>query len=345
MQTFRYIPKFCVWELTLQCNMNCLHCGSRAGQRREQELSLAEGLDVADQLLALGCRQVTLIGGEVFLYKGWEEIARRLNDGGCMVNINTNGLLMGGREIAQIKHAGLVNIGLSVDGMEEHHDRARNRKGSFRKILRAFRQLREHNIPYVVVTTLMDFNFGDLEALYQLLTDERVETWQIQIAHPMGNMGDVPQHLIDPQKIPEITRFIREKRELFEMRVLAGDNIGYYDHNDRFIRGLPGEIVYWQGCGAGINGIGIDSIGNVKGCQSMQSDHFIEGNVRQQTLRTIWENEENFAYNRHFDVSMLTGNCAGCDKGEVCRGGCRASCFFSKGHKHENAYCHYNQTC
>lgn len=343
MDARHYIPEHCVWEITLQCNMNCLHCGSRAGKARQQELSLSENIAVADQLMELGCRYVTLIGGEVFLYPGWEKVARRLSDGGCTVNISTNGLLMGEREIEQIKYAHLSNVGVSVDGIGDKHDKARNRKGAFTKIMRCFDRLREHGIPIVATTTLMDFNVDDLDAMYRLFVEQQVYGWQLQLAHPMGNMGDAPQHMIHPDKVPLITRFIREKRELFEMKIYTGDNIGYYDEHDKFIRGRTGEISHWHGCGAGINGIGIDSVGNVRGCQSMQSEHFIEGNLRDQTLRDIWFKEGNFSYNRNFDCSMLSGSCAGCDKGDICGGGCRASCFFTAGNKHENPYCHYNR--
>jgi len=57
-------PRACVWELTLACNLRCKHCGSFAGSRRDDEMSLEENLRVADQLAALGCRRVTLSGGE-----------------------------------------------------------------------------------------------------------------------------------------------------------------------------------------------------------------------------------------------------------------------------------------
>ena len=40
------IPVFVVWELTLGCNLKCLHCGSRAGQRRAGELDTRECIDV-----------------------------------------------------------------------------------------------------------------------------------------------------------------------------------------------------------------------------------------------------------------------------------------------------------
>ena len=32
-----YYPRQAVWEMTLRCNMNCMHCGSRAGKARQDE--------------------------------------------------------------------------------------------------------------------------------------------------------------------------------------------------------------------------------------------------------------------------------------------------------------------
>jgi MoaA/NifB/PqqE/SkfB family radical SAM enzyme len=63
-------------EITLKCNMRCIHCGSAAGSAREKELSVDECLHVADDLIDLGCSRATFIGGEVFLYDGWEKVAR-----------------------------------------------------------------------------------------------------------------------------------------------------------------------------------------------------------------------------------------------------------------------------
>ena len=44
----------------------------------------------------------------------------------------TNGSMMGDRQLEQIREAGLVNVAVSLDGMEENHDHTRNVAGSFR---------------------------------------------------------------------------------------------------------------------------------------------------------------------------------------------------------------------
>ena len=81
------------------------------------------------------------------------------------------------------------------------------------------------------------------------------------------------------------------------MRLYAGDDIGYYDENEMYLRNRPGTISSWRGCQAGLRVVGIDSVGNVKGCESLYSDEFIEGNLREESLRDIWCKEGNFAYN------------------------------------------------
>jgi MoaA/NifB/PqqE/SkfB family radical SAM enzyme len=115
-----------------------LPCGTRKGQRTD-----GGGVPpIVDQLSELGCRHITFIGGEVFLYHDWDRVAARASESGMEVNIATNGAMMGDREIAQIRRAGLRNVGLSLDGLENTHDRIRNVKGAFGKVLLALESSR-----------------------------------------------------------------------------------------------------------------------------------------------------------------------------------------------------------
>ena len=335
-----YRPEVCVWEITLKCNMRCTHCGSRAGKARENELTLGECFVVANDLIDLGVMHTSFIGGEVFLYEGWEKIARMLAMSGIYVNIVTNGYLMGDKQINEIRYAGLGNVVVSLDGMEQKHNEIRGVKDSFKKSMQTLDKLNVEGISTGVITSLVDANVDQLEPLYDLLVSKGVEVWQIQTVTPMGNMADKKNMLINPLKMPIITKFVREKRAEGKIDVRGADNVGYFDENELFLRGENNE---WAGCNAGLKVIGIDSIGNVKGCESLYSDEFIEGNIRTESIVDIWNKEGNFAYNRNFDVSMLTGNCKDCNKGVICRGGCRGSCYFTTTSKFENPYCQFNR--
>ncbi len=82
-------PLYCVWEITLKCDLGCKHCGSRAGKTRPEELSTEACLDVVSQLSKLGVREVTLIGGEAYLREDWDQIAQAISDQGMVCGITT----------------------------------------------------------------------------------------------------------------------------------------------------------------------------------------------------------------------------------------------------------------
>ena len=340
----KYRLRSCLWELTLKCNMRCMHCGSAAGRARSSELTLDQCLAVADELGELGCAELGFIGGEIFLYKGWERIARHASDRGMLVNIMTNAYSIGEEEVRQIQYARRSNVGISVDGLEENHNRIRGRKNSFAQVTNAFELLNREGIAIGAVTSLLEVNFPDLEELYEFLLSHGVQIWQLQLVNPMGNMAGRRDLILQPDKLPWLIEFIREKNSERRMIVVAADSIGYYhDDSEECIRGRREPICIWEGCQAGITAFFIDSAGNVKGCGALYDDAFIEANVTEQRLAEIWCDERKFSYNRAFDPQMLTGRCRDCDVGDVCKGGCRASNYFTTGALYENAFCPHNR--
>ncbi|MEA2700072.1 MAG: hypothetical protein QOI66_4343, partial [Myxococcales bacterium] len=84
-------PIYAVWEITLRCDLACVHCGSRAGKARPDELTTAECLALVDQMADLGVLEVTLIGGEAYLRDDWLEIVRALRRRGMRATMTTGG--------------------------------------------------------------------------------------------------------------------------------------------------------------------------------------------------------------------------------------------------------------
>lgn len=334
----------CLWELTLRCNLNCMHCGSVAGSPRHEELTLNECLSIADEIIELECKELTFIGGEIFLYKGWEKIANHLSEHGMIVNLMSNGYNIRQKQIEQIKFANLSNVGISLDGTEEIHNKIRNNSRSFSEIQKTFELLKIAGIPIGVVTSLMEMNYPELEDVYQFLVESGVNLWQLQLVNPMGNMANKMDLILNPKHIPALINFIRAKNKDRYMLVVAADNIGYYyKNNEPYIRGTRSPVCYWGGCLAGITSVFIDSVGNVKGCGALYDKKFIEGNLRESSLKEIWTNKETFRYNREFTPDLLRGKCKDCDIGSLCKGGCRASNYFMKNYLYENAFCsHFN---
>lgn len=320
-----YTLKSCVWEITLACCFSCRYCGSRGGKAREQELCTEECLSVAAQLAALDCERVSLIGGEVFLRPDWPQIVRALTDRGIRVSIITNGFLFTDDLIGQIWETGVEAVALSIDGPKKIHDRYRQ-EGSFDRASRALMTLAQKEIPVAVITTVNRENAGHLETFYEDIRRWPIYAWQIQACSPMGNAAASGiDYRFDPRKVLD---FVRSHAADAPFRLGVADNIGYYTEDEGMLRGNLSGQAFFTGCRAGLSAIGIDSVGNVRGCESMYDDCFIEGNVRSTSLRQIWEDPGHFRYNRDFTPALLTGPCAACPHGTYCAGGCRSYNYF-----------------
>ncbi len=338
-------PRFVVWELTLRCNMKCRHCGSDAGALRGEELSPQEALAVADQLGALGCERLTLLGGEPFLREDWEAITRRLQAAGVRVNVITNGWLTADLGLMQrIRDAGLTTFAVSVDGWGPGHDALRMRPGSFARILKSYELAAQvGGLRLAAVTTVTKECIGDLDRIYATLVEHGVGLWQIQVCTPQGRMQRDDPVLPDDEDLLRVADFIVARKAEGRLRIDPADNLGYFgpwELEAGYRSSQWGKPKVWSGCQAGCQVAGIDANGDLKGCLSLPSEpRFIEGNLREHSLETLWNRPGAFAYNREFSLDQLGGFCADCTYRGLCRAGCVSHAYCTSGERGANPTC------
>lgn len=323
-----------VWEITLACCFSCKYCGSTGGKARENELSTDECLDIVHQLAELGCRRVSLIGGEVFMRRDWKRIVGELTECGIKTAIITNGFLFNDDILDDLKSVSIESVAVSLDSVEEVHDKYRQ-KVSFKRATDAIDRLAGAGITVTVISTLNRECVGHLREFYDILRSKPIAAWQLQACSPMGNAA---KSGIDFRfDFGEVIRFVEEYMDEAPFAMGIADNIGYYTEGEGTLRGC--RSYRFTGCHAGLTSIGIDSVGNVRGCESMYDERFIEGNLRTRRLRDIWDDPDAFAYNRKFVRRNLTGACAECEYGSSCAGGCRSYNYFVHGNIYESPAC------
>lgn len=338
-------PKICVWEITSRCNLRCLHCASDFGgvRLRGNELSITDALRVCKELKELGCEKVVLSGGEALLRKDWEEIARELVSLEIHVALISNGFVINQHMAERIKATSISRVALSLDGMEATHNYVRDNQISFARVMQACTFLRSVELPVNMVSHVNLMNLSELPEMEELVISCGVEVWRIQLGSPLGQLSRHPELIVPSTDLPAIADYIVAAKRRGRITISVGDNVGYFSHHEFELRSTAarGHLNFWCGCSAGCLTIGIESDGNVKGCLSLQSDEFVEGNVRLESLREIWEKEGNFSYTRDFCLEDLHGHCLNCEYGEVCRGGCMFMAYGATGSVHDNPYCLY----
>ena len=351
-------PIYVVWEITLRCDHSCSHCGSRAELARPDELNIDELLEVADQLVRLGTKEVTLIGGEAYLRSDVYRLVEHLSKSGIYVSIQTGGLGLSDRRLDKFRAAGLNGIGVSIDGPEHAHDLLRDRVGSWQAGMAAIRRAAKVGMAVTSNTQLNQMTFPHLKETADFLDDAGVMAWRVQVTVPMGRAADRPEWLLQPwQIVPAIDELAALKTERLQyahdngispssvMNITLGNNVGYYGPHEHLLRSSPGKSAkVWYGCQAGRFTLGIESDGRIKGCPSLPTAPYIGGNVRDLSVEEIWNNTPELRFVRDRDLSELWGFCKTCYYSEICRGGCSFTTHCFLGQRGNNPICYHRVT-
>jgi radical SAM protein with 4Fe4S-binding SPASM domain len=170
-----------------------------------------------------------------------------------------------------------------------------------------------------------------------------VHSWQIQLTVPMGRAADEPDVLLQPYdllKVFPLLGSLAERAKELGVRVWPGNNLGYFGPHERALRGtLPkGHLA---SCGAGRAILGIEADGSIKGCPSLPTEAWTGGNIRDNSLRDIWERSAPLRYTRDRTVEDLWGFCRTCYYADECRAGCTWTSFVFFGRPGNNPLCHH----
>ena len=330
-----------IWNLIRRCNLTCMHCYSISTDIDfPGELATHEVFGVMHDLKAFGVPALILSGGEPLLRKDLFEIAERSKSMGFTTALSTNGTLIDPPLAQRIAGTGFDYVGISLDGLEETHDRFRRKKHSFEKSLGALRLLRDFGVKVGMRYTLTADNAADLPGLLDLAEAEAIDKFYLSHLNYAGR-GNVNRRR-DAQ--------FRSAREAMDMvfarcldyarRGLAKEFVtGNNDADGVYFlqwarRNLPAHVTTfdeahlraklaeWGGNSSGVNVANIDNLGNVHP-DTMWWDCTL-GNVRSRPFSEIWRDT------RHPIMAGLKarprtvkGRCGSCAYFDVCGGNTR----------------------
>lgn len=336
-------PIYAVWEVTLRCDLACRHCGSRAGRARPDELDTAQCLDLVRQMAELGVKEVTLIGGEAYLRDDWLDIVRAIRAHGMAATLTTGGRGLSPERAAGAAAAGLGTASVSIDGGEATHDRLRGVAGSYRSAIAALGHLKAAGIPVSVNTQINRLSLPELDVIADDVIAAGGHSWQLQLTVAMGRGADWPEVLLQPYDLLDLfPRLGALERRLSAagVRLWPGNNVGYFGPYETALRGkLPRG--HMSSCGAGCTTLGIEADGAIKGCPSLHTVPWTGGNIRDASLKDIWQRSKPLRYNRDRTVEDLWGYCRTCYYADECRAGCTWTAFSLFGKAGNNPMCHH----
>lgn len=331
----RYFLEMALIETTSSCNLNCIFCGSDCKSKiNPNEFSIKEWRKVVDELSELGAKRVVLSGGEPTLKHGVEDLIVHISRKGIEWGMVSNGMLLTADFLKTAERHKPYAVGISIDGKQETHNKLRGNPQSFQKAVESIKKLKNIEVPVSIITTVHKLNLKELPDILFFVLQNEIYGWQIQLAMPFGRMGERKELLLSQDEFLELCRFVETARKNYHFINIAAA--------DCFAWASAGKIRDggWSGCAGGLNALGIDSLGNVKGCLSMTGCP-PEGNARVRSLIGIWNDPNLFYYNRHFDPASSSELCRKCSKILICKGGCNSQSFSMIGKFHQGVYCYH----
>ena len=135
------------YYLTAQCNSRCIMCDVWKNQpKTETEISLHTALHLIHELPKLGIKELSITGGEPLTQKTkLMTLLKKANSHNIYTHFATNGFLLDKEFLDEYEQCGGGHIHVSLDGINEVHDKMRGVTGAYQKTLHALQQYTSGN--------------------------------------------------------------------------------------------------------------------------------------------------------------------------------------------------------
>jgi radical SAM protein len=345
---FNHAPRNVYWEMTIACDLDCVHCRASAIPHRDPlELTFEQGQALMRDVKEMGS-MIILTGGDPMKRPDLFDLIAYGREIGLPVSITPSTTPTLTREVVEkFKQLGVSAMGTSLDGPNAQvHDNFRRVEGTFANSMNALSWAREFGIPVQINTTVTSETLPHLEEMHRLLSEEfapPVRRWSLFLLVPVGRgeqlgipsaddieelcawiygvAADAPYH-VGTVEAPHYRRYWLQRKleegmdpeELGKLAMRMG--FGVRDGNGVIFVSHKGEV-YPAGF----------------------LPHPLLGNVRSEPLSAIYRNSPQLAQLR--DMDSLKGKCGRCEYRWMC-GGSRARAYGMTGDAMESdPFCAY----
>ena len=346
---FDETPFLAIWEVTQSCDLACKHCRAAAQPlAHPDQLTTVEGKQLIDQIAAMHIPIFVLTGGDPLKRADLYELIRYASGQGVKVAVTPSATPLLTREaIFKMKEAGIVRLGISLDGSTpEIHDAFRGLSGAWARTIQAIEWANEAGIPIQVHSTISRHNAHDLDNLCNLFEKLSIVMWNVFFLVPVGR-GQLDD-LLSGEEFEQVFGKIYELSQRVSFQIKTTEAMHYrrylLQHNleerrlghghghphaaAEYEPGTPTADAKTRTMGWATRRVNdgkgflfVSHVGNVypSGFLPIHA-----GNIRETPLAEIYRDAPIFKALR--DTSKLEGKCGACEYKEIC-GGSRARAY------------------
>ncbi len=327
-----------VWNTSRTCNLRCVHCYTDSDNKKYPgELTTDEGLSLIDDLSTFNIPTLLFSGGEPLMRQDLFTLIEKATSKNIRPVISTNGTLIDRDTAQRIKDAGIVYVGISLDGMEEVNDKFRGKKGAFKRAMQGFENCKAVGQRVGLRLTLTRRNYQDLHQTFDFIEANGIDRACFYHLVYSGRGKDMFKDDLTHKESRHAMDIITERTEDFFRRGLDINILTVDDHADGVYLYLKAKekdpekakeirkLLSWNGGAANSSGVGIaniDFFGNVHADQFWQDYTF--GNIKERSFGDIWLDEsDKLMHGLKHKADYLKGRCRLCQFQDMCTGSMR----------------------
>lgn len=214
-------------EKSYLCNFQCTHCSAEYYMDRHLEKVIKihderEKMDLEDvrrisrEADALGLARFVITGGEPLVMKDFDAVVEAIDPERHYIITDTNGWFLDGARARHLKSIGVEKVQLSLDSMVEiDHDNFRNKKGSYKRVMRAVDASLEAGLNLILSTVLVKgrARTPEFEEMCRFATERGIGLY-VSYAKPTGSCSEHPEFVIEKEDA-DIVRELERKYKVF----------------------------------------------------------------------------------------------------------------------------------
>ena len=331
-----YELRLVAWELTQACPLKCGYCRAKSRKTRDaNELSFEECKRLIDDIVSFSRPILILSGGDPVLRPDMIPIAEYATRKNLRTVCATTGMLLDDEKVKEMKGSGILRVSISFDSAsEKKHDAVRGEKGAFKKAVEATELLKNNEMEFQINCTITTENADEIPSILEMAAELGATGLHFFLIVPTGRARDAKKFALDSERYDEVLQYLAGVKETAPLDI----KLTCAPHFQRIIaeRGEKKRRHQLSGCLAGTSFVFVSHTGEVKPCGYLD---VVCGNVREKSLKDIWNNSEILQELR--DRESFDGTCGICEFREIC-GGCRARAYEINGsYTGEEPFCSY----
>lgn len=160
------------FELTARCNFNCPMCYVHLNQKEMEavgrELTAKEWIAIAREAKDQGMMFALLTGGEPFVRSDFFEIYHAMKEMGIIISINSNGSMIKGKILEELKADPPLRMNISLYGGCRETYRNMCGQDMFETVVHNIREIKEAEIDVRLNLSITPYNCQDLEKINKI---------------------------------------------------------------------------------------------------------------------------------------------------------------------------------